>query len=165
MGRSPPKTGSSHRLGEPTGTGLAAMDYLLADPVLVPRSERHLLAEQVIDLPNFLGYRMPDELSAPRDPPALAQGHVTFGWFNRLAKISDRVLALWAAILRAVPGSRLLLKDARAASQLARLRAFFAAQSVDRERLSILGPAPRASHFEAYHDLDIAPDPFPMAAA
>ena len=42
--------------GEPTGTGLKTMDYLLADPILVPANERALLTEKVVDLPNFLGF-------------------------------------------------------------------------------------------------------------
>jgi protein O-GlcNAc transferase len=31
--------------GEPTGTGLKAIDYVLADPVLIPTTERSLLRE------------------------------------------------------------------------------------------------------------------------
>ena len=42
--------------GEPTGTGLNTIDYLLADPVLVPAAEREMLAERVLELPNFLGF-------------------------------------------------------------------------------------------------------------
>src|SRR5204863_349508 len=42
--------------GEPTGTGLGTMDYLFADPVLVPAAERGMLTETVLELPNFLGF-------------------------------------------------------------------------------------------------------------
>ena len=96
--------------GEPTGTGLKAMDYLLADPVLVPASERALLAERVFDLPNFLGYWVPDPLPEPVALPAIANGYVTFGSFNRLAKIQDPVLRSWATVLRGLPNARLVLK-------------------------------------------------------
>ena len=37
-------------------------------------------------------------------------GHVTFGSFNNPAKITPRVVATWAEVLRRVPGSRLVLK-------------------------------------------------------
>lgn len=43
--------------------------------------------------------------------PAAANGFVTFGSFNNLAKITPQVMASWARILHAVPTSRLLLKN------------------------------------------------------
>ena len=36
--------------------------------------------------------------------PALANGHITFGCFNNLAKVTPRVIATWAEVLRRVPG-------------------------------------------------------------
>ena len=77
--------------GEPTGTGLKTMDYLLSDPVLVPVAERELLAEKVVDLPNFLGFLAGSEpLPEPSPLPALSRGYVTFGSFNRLDKCRIR---------------------------------------------------------------------------
>ena len=40
--------------------------------------------------------------------PAAADGHVTFGSFNNLAKVNEGVLAVWARILDALPTSRLV---------------------------------------------------------
>jgi predicted O-linked N-acetylglucosamine transferase (SPINDLY family) len=37
--------------GNPAGTGLQAMDYVLADAVSVPESVRHLFAEKIHNLP------------------------------------------------------------------------------------------------------------------
>ena len=42
--------------------------------------------------------------------PSIGKGVVTFGCFNNTGKLHAGVLALWARILDAVPGSRLLLK-------------------------------------------------------
>jgi len=98
--------------GEPTGTGLKAIDYVFADPVLVPENERALLAERVVDLPNFLGYWLPDAVPDPSGLPAKANGYVTFGSFSRPNKVQDPVLRSWAAILRALPDARLVLKAA-----------------------------------------------------
>ena len=97
--------------GEPSGTGLSAIDYLLSDPVLVPVTERAFLAEEVIDLPNFLGFWVPEPLAEPREPPVLSRGYVAFGSFNRLAKVRDPVLRVWAAILRSLPSAHLVLED------------------------------------------------------
>ena len=149
--------------GEPTGTGLSAMDYLLADPVLVPVTERGFLVEQVVDLPNFLGYWIPDPLPEPGALPALGRGYVTFGSFNRLAKILNPVLRTWAAILRALPQAHLVLKDRGLADpdQRARIGAILAEQGITAERVKLLGPTDRAGHFAAYQEIDIALDPFP----
>jgi protein O-GlcNAc transferase len=149
--------------GEPTGTGLSVMDYLLADPVLVPETERALLVEQVIDLPNFLGYWVPDRLPEPGALPALGRGHITFGSFNRLAKILDPVLRTWTSILRLLPEAHLLIKDRGLAdlNQRARIHAVFAEQGVGVERVKLLGPTDRAGHFAAYQEIDLALDPFP----
>ena len=143
--------------GEPTGTGLKAIDYLFADPVVVPMSERALLAEQVADLPNFIGFWSPDALPNPGPLPAIERGYVTFGSFNRLAKIIDPVLRLWSAILRAVPNSRLVLKDRLLEHQRDTIMGTLAEEGIS----AIVVPGGRAEHFAAYRDVDIALDPFP----
>ena len=149
--------------GEPTGTGLKTMDYLLADPVLIPMAERVLLAEQVIDLPNFLGFWAPQPLPAPGPLPALAQGYVTFGSFNRLDKIQDQVVRTWAKILNALPTARIVLKNRRFgdSSQRDRIAALFAEDGIARERLTFLPAATRLDHFSAYDGIDLALDTFP----
>jgi predicted O-linked N-acetylglucosamine transferase (SPINDLY family) len=149
--------------GEPTGTGLKTMDYLLADPVLVPATERHLLAEKVVDLPNFLGFWIPEPLPEVSPLPALARGRVTFGSFNRLDKMQDPVVRIWARILNALPGSRLILKNRWLGEpvQRDRIMALFSASGVAPERVQLLGSSSRLGHFSGYHEIDIALDTFP----
>jgi protein O-GlcNAc transferase len=149
--------------GEPTGTGLGVMDYLLADPVLVPVTERAFLVEEVIDLPNFLGYWVPDPVPEPGELPALGRGGVTFGSFNRLAKTLDPVLHTWASILRSLPEAQLVLKDRGFVdlNQRARVYAILTEEGVAAERVELLGPMDRAEHYAAYQQIDIALDPFP----
>jgi len=149
--------------GEPTGTGVRAIDYLFADPVLVPISERSLLVEKIFDLPNFLGYWTPEALPQPTPLPAHERGHITFGSFNRFAKVLEPVLRAWARILRAVPNSRLVLKDGvfDRDSQRAPILATLATEGIAAERVTVLDKTTRADHFIAYQELDIALDPFP----
>jgi len=138
------------------------MDYLLADPVLITAAERALLVEQVVDLPNFLGYWAPDQLPEPSELPALRRGYVTFGSFNRVAKIGDSVLRTWASILRALPHAYLVLKALLAdSSQRARIRDILAKEGIASERVKLLEHSDRAGHFIAYHEIDMALDPFP----
>lgn len=149
--------------GEPTGTGLPEMDYLLADKMLVPDQERALLAERIVQLPNFLGYWMPDAIPPSRGLPAAERGYVTFGSFNRLEKLSADTLSTWAVLLRKVPTARIVLKD-RALENVAekmRLTNFFANNGVSAERLTCLAESERAAHLSMYQEIDIGLDPFP----
>lgn len=149
--------------GEPTGTGLSTMDYLFADETLVPECEKGILAERVIPLPNFLGCWAPDSVPPPVPLPALRNGHVTFGCFNRLEKLSPATIMTWSAILQNLPAARLILKDKALenAAQCDRLRRGFAENGVPPDRLRLLPESGIASHFAAYNDVDIALDPFP----
>ena len=153
--------------GEPNGTGLPTMDYLLADPVLVPAKERELLVEEVVDLPNYLGLWLPEPVSEPKPLPARSRGHITFGSFKRLDKVQEPVLARWAAILRGVPRSRLVLKEHTLidAGQKDRILTALAAHGVPADRVSLLGWRNATEQYEAYHDIDLALDPFPHNGA
>ena len=95
--------------------------------------------------------------------PALANGCITFGCFNRIGKVTAGVITTWADILHAVPGARLFLKTkALADASVAEwVRTRFAAQGIADDRLVLEGPSPRDAYFEAYHRVDIALDPFP----
>lgn len=149
--------------GHAGGTGLPAIDYAFADAVTVPHEARGRFVEQIVELPTIVAYAPPAEAPDVAPLPALAAGHVTFGSFNRLCKIGDPVLALWARVLEAVPGSRLFLKDPALdeASTRERVRARFAAQGGDAGRLSFAGGTSRSEHLAAWAAVDVALDPFP----
>src|SRR6202040_783104 len=99
-------------LGYPNTTGLPAIDYRLTDAIADPPGEADALpSERLVRLkPGFLCYRAPDDAGPVAPLPARAAGHVTFGSFNNVAKLSPATIALWARLLREVPGARLLLK-------------------------------------------------------
>ena len=85
-------------------TGLAAMDYLIADRFHVPPGSEHHYRERIIRLPDgYVCFDPPPDAPAVGPLPALQNGHVTFGCFNNTAKISPEVIALWAEIARARP--------------------------------------------------------------
>ena len=152
-------------LGYFATTGMAQIDWWIADPHVVPEAETSQFVEAIQRLPDsYLCFSVPAE--APVEvaaPPCLATGHVTFGSFNNLAKLNDAVVALWARVLQAVPGSRLLLKALHFADEGARARTLrrFADAGIDGGRLVLEGPAPRRELLRAYERVDIALDPFP----
>jgi len=150
-------------LGYFTTTGLEAMDYWITDEVLTPADTVERTTEEIWRLPRCcLVYQAPRE--APAVVPRPAEGHVVFGSFNALSKVSDEAVALWSAVLRAVPGSRLLLKT-RALDREAMCKevtARFAAHGIEAKRLDLRGRTPGvAEHFASYGEVDIALDTIP----
>ena len=97
--------------GYPGTTGLSAIEYRLTDPYLDPPGlDDPDSAEELIRLPDsFWCYDPLTDEPAVNSLPAQASGFVTFGCLNNFVKVNALVLALWARVLRAVDGSRLLL--------------------------------------------------------
>lgn len=149
--------------GMATGTGVPTIDYFFSDPVSVPESARPYFAEEIFDLPCILGPVIPHYAPAVESLPCARGAPFTFGCLNRLNKITDGVVVLWARLLREVPGSRLLLKDAQLSdpSERHRMMSAFRAQGISDDRLILLPRTPRLEHLAAFGRVDIALDPFP----
>jgi predicted O-linked N-acetylglucosamine transferase (SPINDLY family) len=156
-------------LGYPNTTGLPQVDYRITDHVADPDDADDFHSETLIRLPRcFLAFAVPNHAPEPGPPPVLRNDHVTFGSFNNLAKVNHKVVALWAEVLRAVPGSRLLLKAAGTGDRASQehLRGAFGAAGVDPGRIDFAGYAATASeHLAAYGEVDVALDPFPYNGA
>ncbi|WP_377806304.1 tetratricopeptide repeat protein (plasmid) [Azospirillum sp. A29] len=153
-------------LGYPNGTGMASVDYRIVDSVSDPvgPTDAHAVETLVRLPPPFLCFRPPASAPPVVPLPAGATGVVTFGSFNKLSKITDSTVALWAEVLRRVPDSRLLLKDRPLsdAGTAALMRARFAATGIDPARLDLIGfIKDAAGHLAAYNRIDIALDPHP----
>lgn len=151
-------------LGYFASTGLPTMDYLLGDPHVLPAGAEDQYVERLWRLPDsYLCFTPPAEDVEVGPLPMLTRGHVTFGCFNHLMKMNDRVVEIWARILRAVPGSRLFLKAKQLDMCETREATFarFAAHGIDAKRLILEGRSPRTEYFAAYRNVDIALSPFP----
>jgi protein O-GlcNAc transferase len=151
-------------LGYFATTGVAAIDYLIADPWTLPESEEGNFTEKILRLPETRLCFTPPAFDVDITPlPALRNGYLTFACFNSLSKMNDDVVALWARILNAVPGSRLHLVAPR--NQEVRVRRSvagrFAVHGITADRLIVQDAVPRAAYLAAYQQVDIALDPFP----
>lgn len=150
--------------GQGGGTGLPMMDCLFADPVSIPEEVRHHFAETIYDLPCHLTFEAPAFAPPIAELPCRESGVLTFGSLNRFTKVTPEVQQLWARILKALPDSRLLLKDGcfEEAESRDRVCAAFAREGIEPSRLVFRGLSSRQAHLATYGEVDIALDPFPQ---
>ncbi len=152
--------------GEFNTTGMDAMDYFLSDAVETPPGAEKLFTEEVIRLPDGYACYAPPEYAPEVGPlPALSKGYVTFGCFNKVAKVNEGVVALWSRLLQDLPDARLVLKTKSLgdASVRERYHAMFETHGIERQRVDLLARSPHAELLAHYNAIDIALDPFPYS--
>jgi protein O-GlcNAc transferase len=153
-------------IGYPATTGLSAMDYKIVDEYTdPPGTSEQYYTEKLIRLPgSFLCY-LPERACPEVSPlPALTSGCITFGSCNNFAKVSPEVIDLWAKILNAVPGSRLLMKAKSLFDKYTRhsLTEVFARADIAAGRIELLSWQPSTKeHLDTYNRIDIGLDTFP----
>lgn len=148
-------------------TGLSAMDYRLSDAHMDPPGiSESLHSEKLLRMPaSCWCYRPDDDAPEVAELPMLRNGFVTFGPLSKIVKISETCARLWARVLEAVPGSRLLLSAAGAEEPtFARsVRQRFARPGLPEDRVILLGKtASRREYLERFGQIDIALDTFPF---
>ena len=150
-----------------TTTGMAAVDAWITDPLIHPPGETtERFVETLVRVPCLVNHAAPSPSPPLVRPPSGVSGRVTFGSFNNPAKVTGRVIQLWAEVLDAVPGSRLLLKylSRYGSPEMARLiEERFAAHGIGPDRLELRsGRLPRMAQLALLNEVDIALDPFPF---
>ena len=152
-------------LGYFNTTGLATMDYFLSDPWSSPAGQERHYVERLLRLPHTrFCYQPPEYMPGVGPLPAESNGCITFGCLNNLSKLNENVLALWGAVLRAVPRSRLLLQAAALddAPNRARFGELCAKHGIAQDRLELRCFVPIDRAPASYAEIDIALDPFPF---
>ncbi|MBF0358577.1 MAG: tetratricopeptide repeat protein [Magnetococcales bacterium] len=149
--------------GYPVGTRMAAMDYLFADPIFIPTSQRMGYKEEIIDLTCVV--HMNSDISFPevKPPPACKNGYVTFGSFNRIDKYNNELFLAWSEILHKIPTAKLLIKTPKLDSPLhiAKMKTHFKKIGIAAERLILIGSTTRLEHLKAHEQIDIMLDTIP----
>ncbi|MGR3759583.1 O-linked N-acetylglucosamine transferase, SPINDLY family protein [Roseobacteraceae bacterium NS-SX3] len=150
-------------LGYPGTTGLRQMDYLVADPVVIPANMRGHYSEKILWMPD--SYQVNDDSrSMPEAGPSrgalgLPEEGVVFCSFNNPYKTGPEEFALWARLLREVPDSVLWLLAPEEA-QRQNLRQAAAGLGAAPERLVFADRVPMEAHLARLPAADLFLDTF-----
>jgi predicted O-linked N-acetylglucosamine transferase (SPINDLY family) len=147
-------------IGYPGTTGLSAIDYFFADRFYLPHAEFDpQFSEEIVYLPAyapFLPFQQTPDINAL---PALTNGFLTFGSFNRPIKINARIVGIWSRLLHALPDSRMILGAMQ--PDFSYLAECFEQHGIARERLEFHPRTDVQSYLELHHQVDLCLDTFP----
>lgn len=152
-------------LGYFATTGLATMDYFIADEVGVPESNQTQFVEKIKYLPDTrLCFTAPEVDIPVSSLPTNTNQFVTFGSFQNMAKVGDDVLDLWAEVLTSLPNSRLRWQyksfgDSTVASDL---KQRLQNRGIDANRVDLFGAVTREEYLAAHSKIDVILDTFPF---
>ena len=157
-----------HYLGYPGTLGMpGAIDYLLADRIVVPPPLCVHYSEKIIELPGSYQANDRQRLIGPRIPSraelGLPQDAFVFCCFNDTAKITREVFALWMNLLRQRPDSVLWLLGSRA-DAVRNLQAAAIECGIASDRLVFAPHMPAPQHLARHAQADLFLDTWPCNA-
>ena len=146
--------------------GCGFMDYLVADPTIVPDSQRQHYAEKIVWLPAYQCNRrwspLPDS-GLTRTQAGLPETGFVYCCFNDNYKITPDVFAGWMRILAQVPGGVLWLV-ASSATARQNLREEALRQGIDPQRVVFAPTVDFDSHMDRHRMADLFLDTYPYCA-
>ncbi len=153
-------------LAFPGSMAVDFIDYIIADPIVIPEPDRQFYDEKIVWLPG--SYQCNDDRrdaimhSPARDETGLPPGFV-FACFNSNHKITPEVFAVWMRLLQGVRGSVLwLLQDNDTAVR--NLREQAKAHGVAPDRLIFAAHTGPAMHIARQGKADLFLDTIPYNA-
>lgn len=104
-------------LGYPGTMGVPFIDYLIADPIVVPEENRAFYSEKIAYLPNSYlpcdSRRLVPGRLPSRTQQGLPEAGFVFASFNNLHKLGPEIFSIWMRLLRAMENSVLWLPAAQ----------------------------------------------------
>lgn len=153
-------------LGYPGTTGAPFIDYLIADPQVIPSAQRGAYSERLIVLPHC--YQPTDDQRpigqrGTRAEAGLPDGGFVFASFNHSWKIGPDEFDCWAELIKQVEGSLLwlLASDPEAERNL---RREIEQRGVDPRRLIFAPMLPQDQHLARLGHADLFLDTFTYGA-
>lgn len=154
-------------LGYPGTTGMPGMDYLIADPVVIPEGSRTHYSEKIAYLPDSYQPNDRNRRIAAQDVTREASGlpadAFVYCCFNNSFKITPVVFESWMRILRATPASVLWLFSYSPAVEM-NLREKASSLGVDPARLIFATGLPLDLHLARHRAADLFLDTAPYNA-
>jgi protein O-GlcNAc transferase len=149
-------------IGYMATTGLSCMDYYFADRFLIPKSNLpSLFTEKIIHLPAVASFLPSIHAPAINLLPALRNGFLTFGSFNRMSKLHPAVIQLWAKLLLAAPKSRMLIGNLPVEGGAEVISGWFQREGIRADRLGLYSTSDARSFHALHHEVDLCLDTFP----
>jgi len=154
-------------LGYPGTMGASYIDAIIADPILIPESQRGFYSETVLYLPDCYQPNDRQRSVAPsvpsRSEAALPETGFVFCCFNNNYKIAPEIFDVWMRLLNATPGSVLwLLQDNTTVA--ANLQREAQARGVSADRLVFAFRRTPAAHLARHALADLFLDTLPYNA-
>ena len=165
MARRPCRTQVSW-LGYPGTAAVDFIDYLIADPVVIPDSMAGAYTERVARMPTC--YQPNDRARIVAQPLGRRDyGLPDDAWvlccFNQTYKITPEVFSTWMRLLTEIPGSVLWLLESNSLAA-GHLRRAASDRGIDPSRLMFAPRMANASHLARYGVADLALDTFPYTS-
>ena len=154
-------------LAFPGTMGLPCFDYIVADPILIPKNHQDAYVEKVIYMPN--SYQVNDrsrkisENKKTKQELGLPEAGFIFCCFNNNYKITPAVFNGWVRILNAVDDSVLWLFGDNPAA-IENLKAESSKHGLTADRIIFAERANHADHLARYQAADLFLDTYPCNA-
>ena len=145
-------------------SGVAEMDYFIADRVLVPPRRPEKFTERILRLPSCYLHEPPQGGPAPASPPCLGGMGVRFASFHNPMKLHPKIFSVWGDVLRRVPDARLQFQYMERFADEPLQKAIRRDLGEDLAARVAFGIFTRSigDHLDLYNQIDIALDPFPF---
>jgi predicted O-linked N-acetylglucosamine transferase (SPINDLY family) len=154
-------------LGWPGSVGADCLDYVVADPFLVPQDQQPFYVEKIVQLPEC--YQPSDPHRRFADPPptrascGLPETGFVFCSFNNTVKITPDLFDLWMRLLDRVEGSVLWLY-CKSETTIRNLRQRAAMHRVPADRIIFAAVAPMDVYLSRLRLADLFLDTHPYTA-
>jgi protein O-GlcNAc transferase len=146
-------------------TGLKEIDYIVGDPIVTPEEHKNFYVEKILQLPNIWCHLSTSDIKQinTSHTPALINNYITFGCFNNMHKINNKVIEAWSEILHLVLNSKILIKNFQVNNSLYKKRIIneFKKNNILDDRLIFEEDSIRDKLLLSYNNIDIALDTFP----
>jgi len=154
-------------LGFPGTMGAKFMDYIIVDPIVVPRQEYEAYSEKLLCLPNSYQANDNKREAAGRCPTrgelGLPESSFVFCCFNNNWKILPEIFDCWMRILKSVEGSVLWLLESNSTAS-SNLQREAQARGINPRRLVFAKRVEHSHHLARHRVADLFLDTSPYNA-